>query len=141
MSETRIAVIDASVAVKWVLREAGDEEALAILAAYGAKTLDLIAPRLLLHEVASAISKRCRRKELTIRQAEDAYRNFEARRPQLVQAQVGQALSLSLRHQISLWDSVYLAVAIERRADLLTADRRFHRAVSRHYPFASLIAG
>ena len=141
MSEIRIAVIDASVAVKWVLREAGDEEALAILAAYGAKTLDLIAPRLLLHEVASAISKRCRRKELTIRQAEDAYRNFEARRPQLVQAQVGQALSLSLQHQISLWDSVYLAVAIERRADLLTADRRFHRAVSRHYPFASLIAG
>jgi predicted nucleic acid-binding protein len=143
MTAHRLTVIDASIAVKWVLAESGEEPAIEILKAYGAKEMDLIAPALLMEEVASAISKRCRRKELTAAQARSAYLNFEARRPELVDktVYVSRAFELSLVHQISVWDAVYLAVAIDRRADLLTADRRLYRTVSRHYPFALLLAG
>jgi len=134
-------VVDASVAVKWILREPGDEAALALLSAYAANKLDLIAPRLLMEEVASAISKRCRRRVLSAAEGNAAYRTFALRHPRLVDSasQVNQALALSVRHHISFWDSIYLALAIDRKADLITADRRFHRAAGRHYPFTKLL--
>ncbi len=80
----RLVVIDASIAVKWVLTEPGDDAALKLLEDFGAGNVDLIAPPLLLAEVASALSKRCRRKELTGTQAQAAYERFEERRPNLI---------------------------------------------------------
>jgi predicted nucleic acid-binding protein len=140
MNDARVVVVDASVAIKWVLSEPGDEQALSVLEAYGAREIELIAPRLLMEEVASALSKRCRRKQLTAKQAHAVFHAFESRRPPLADNPLRRALELSLDNQLSLWDSVYLALAIERRADLVTADRRFYRNVSRRYPFVSLIA-
>ncbi len=136
-----LTVVDASVAVKWVLREPGDGPALTLLSAYAANNLDLIAPRLLMEEVASAISKRCRRKLLSAAEGNAAYRMFGLRRPRLVDSasQVNQALALSVRHQLSFWDSMYLALAINQEADLITADQRFYRAAARHYPFTKLL--
>ena len=74
-------VVDASVALKWVLPEPGRMEAVALLDAFGAGSLHLIAPRLLAEEVASALSKRCRRKEMNARQADEAFQSFDQRRP------------------------------------------------------------
>jgi predicted nucleic acid-binding protein len=138
---SRLVVIDASVALKWVLAEPGRAQAMELLDAYGHGTMDLIAPRLIMEEVASALSKRCRRKELSHAQAEKAFELFDRRRPCLADTTVHlrQAFSLSLRHHLSLWDCIYLALAIDRRADLITADRRFHRSVSQFYPFTSMI--
>jgi predicted nucleic acid-binding protein len=134
-------VVDASVAIKWVLPEPGREHAVSLLSAFESGTVDLIAPPLIMEEVASALSKRCRRKALTGRQAEQAFRNFETRRPILVEDRklVPLGLSLSVQHQLSLWDCLYLALAIDQRADLITADQRFHRAAVRHYPFTKLL--
>jgi predicted nucleic acid-binding protein len=133
-------VIDASVVIKWVLPEPGRLEALELLDAYEAGTVDLIAPRLLMEEVASALSKRCRSKELTAAQAQQAFRLVAFRQPAIPgETDLHAALSLSLAHQLSLWDSVYLALAIDQRCDLVTADRRLSRAVTRHYPFVRLL--
>jgi len=133
-------VVDASVVVKWALNEPGDEAALNLLAEYGARIVDLIAPLLLLAEAASALSKRFRGKELNRRQAVEAFRWIEERRPALIDVSIQEALALSLAHQLSLWDSVYLALAIQHRADLATADRRFFRSMRAHYPFVLLVA-
>jgi predicted nucleic acid-binding protein len=143
VSSSRLVVVDASVALKWVLAEPGRAKAIEFLNAYGEGSIDLIAPGLIMEEAASALSKRCRRKELTHAAAHEAFKLFDLRRPRLVDtaAHLYQAFSLSLMHQLSLWDCVYLALAIDRRADLVTADRRFHRSISRFYPFTSLIAG
>lgn len=140
MSGARLAVIDSSVVVKWLLPEPGRADALRLLDHYEAGIADLIAPRLLTEEVASALSKRCRRREMTPAQAEKMFRLFDLRSPILVDTHVGMALHLSVKHQISLWDAFYLALAIEKRADLITADHRLYRSVARHYPFVRLLA-
>jgi predicted nucleic acid-binding protein len=134
-------IVDASVAVKWVLIEPGSNQALALLQSFAADEVDLIAPRLIQEEVASALTKRFRRRQITRAQAENAFAEFLNHRPALLDTSgdVRRALTLSLEHQISLWDSVYLALAIRTRADLVTADERFYRAVSRHYPFVRLL--
>jgi predicted nucleic acid-binding protein len=134
-------VIDSSVAVKWLLPEPGRAEALELLDYYEAGTTDLIAPRLLSEEVASALSKRCRRREITAAKAEQMFALFNLRRPRIVDEpwHLDVALSLSLKHHLSLWDSLYLALAVEKRADLITADHRLYRSVARRYPFVKLL--
>lgn len=130
-------VIDASVAVKWVLREPGRAESLRWLDAYEAAQLTRIAPTLLVAEVASALTKRRRRKEITAAQAREGLRFFQQRLPVLVdfRPHMGSAFELSLLHGVSFCDGVYLALAIERGCDLVTADTKFHRAVGQAYPF------
>jgi len=134
-------VLDASVAVKWVLEESGREASLALLDSYEAGVEHFIAPRTIREEVASALSKRCRRGELASRQAQAAFQFLELRMPVLIDDEqlVGEALDLSLRHQLSLWECLYLAVAIRHRCNVITADRRFFRAAKQHYPFMTLL--
>jgi predicted nucleic acid-binding protein len=137
----KLTVIDASVALKWVLAETGSAAAEEILQQYGEGKVQLIAPRLLSAEVASAISRRCRRKLLTPSEAQESYGLFEAVKPILVDESglMHKALSLAVDRQLSFWDSVYLAVAIDFTADLVTADARFYRSASRHYPFVRML--
>jgi predicted nucleic acid-binding protein len=134
-------VIDASVVLKWVLQEAGREDALNLLDAFEAGTVHLVAPRVLLQEVGSALSKRCRRNELTPAQTRAAWQFVDIRRPMLIENQdhLDGALELSIAHRLSFWDSLYLALAINLRCELITADGRFYRAARPHYPFFKLI--
>jgi predicted nucleic acid-binding protein len=134
-------VLDASVAVKWVLDEPGREASLTLLDSYEAGTEDFVAPRTIREEVASALSKRFRRGQLALRQAEAAFQFLERRMPVLIDDVdlVGEALNLSLSHQLSLWECLYLALAIRHRCNVITADRRFYRAARQHYPFVTLL--
>jgi predicted nucleic acid-binding protein len=101
----------------------------------------LIAPRVLTEEVASALAKQFRRKNLTAEQARRAFDLFETYRPDLLDPPglAREAFGLSLQHGISAWDCLYLALASRYRCDLVTADRRLHRALTPHYPFVVLL--
>jgi predicted nucleic acid-binding protein len=135
-------VVDASVVIKWVLNEPGREEAAALLDGYEGGRIDLIAPRMLMTEVASALSKRCRRRELSVARAEQAFHLIEARRPLLSDEpdELRFAFSFSMNYQISVFDALYVCLAIVRRCDFVTADRRLYRSVARHYPFTRLLS-
>ncbi len=50
------------------------------------------------------------------------------------------ALDLSLQHQLSLGDAVYLALAIEHNCSLITADSRLFRSGKKHHPAITLLA-
>ena len=141
MAAQRRLVVDSSVVLKWVLPEPGRNQALELLNEYESGLTDLIAPALLMEEAAGALSKRCRRRELTAAQASKAYQFLELRQPMLVgePSQLHAALELSVRHHLSFWDSVYLALAISERCDIVKADRRLQAGARRHYPFVTLL--
>lgn len=132
-------VVDASVVVKWVLPEAGRRESLALLDAYEAGAIDLISPPVLREEVASALARRCRRKEITPAQARVAFQFLEERLPRLVQVPAQAALEVALRHHLSLWDCVYLVLAVHHGCELVTADRRLYRAAKAFFPLVNLL--
>ena len=48
-------------------------------------------------------------------------------------------LRLALPNQISLWDCVYLALAIEQDCSLITADRRLFRGNAPRHPAIRLL--
>lgn len=122
-------VVDASVALKWVLPEPGSEAA-ASLHRLG----PLHAPDLLLVECANALWVRVRRGEMTPVEAKTALADITAapvvleRDAELTEA--AQSLSLDLDHPA--YDCVYLALAIRLTGYVVTDDDRFARVVRAH---------
>ena len=120
-------VVDASVAVKWFLREVHAEAAMRILD----PNHELIAPDLIWAEFGTVLWKRRRRGEITLATARAILLDFKrypiATVP--VAPLVEAALEIADGIRQSVYDSLYLALAERRECRLVTADRRFRDAV------------
>jgi predicted nucleic acid-binding protein len=134
-------VVDASVAVKWLLPEEGREKALRIQEKYQDEKIDLVAPYLVVAEVGSVLWKRQRRGELTPPVAQRLFRQFLRDSPVLLDSPVvsAAALGLALAHERPIYDCLYLAWALEQRCDLITADERFYNAIGTTFPCIQLL--
>jgi predicted nucleic acid-binding protein len=134
-------VLDCSVAAKWVLPEPDRAPALEWFERYASGEVLLIAPDLLLAEFASLVAKRNRRKEISAEQAHQAFRLMTKCAPRLfdMRPHLLRALDLSLQYKLSLWDCVYLALALEHDCPVLTADRRLFRAGKVGHPSVRLV--
>jgi predicted nucleic acid-binding protein len=134
-------VLDCSVAAKWVLPEPDRSPALALFERYASGDVLLIAPDILLAEFASLVAKRNRRTQISTEQAREAFSLMTKCAPQLFDThpRLYRALDLSLRDQLSLWDSIYLALALERDCPVLTADLRLFRAGKGGHPSVRLL--
>ena len=134
-------VVDASVAAKWVLPEPGSQQARRLLRRYQDEEIDLVAPHLLLAEVGSVLWKRVRRRELTAVDARICYRRLLDDCPILLDDPNTHtaALELALAHGRTVYDSLYVALALERRCGLITADERLYAALHAAYPWIELL--
>lgn len=113
-------VVDASVALKWVVPESASEHADRLLAG----DHDLAAPDLLATEAANALWKKVQRSELTAPDAREALDlllhgglTWHATRGLLP-----RALELACLSRHPVYDCVYLALADQLGAPLVTAD-------------------
>ena len=134
-------VIDASVAVKWLLSESETDKAEAVLTACQQRGIIPLAPEILTAEVSSALWKRVMRGFLDADRALSLFSHFERIRPTLapIGNLAGLALRLALRHRQSIYDCLYIALALETPCDLVTADETFHRAFTPIYPQIRLL--
>jgi predicted nucleic acid-binding protein len=122
-------VVDASIAVKWVIPEVLSEQADRIRDSDD----DVLAPDLLLVEVANALWRKTVAREITPREADTAL--GLVRRSGIdfypTEALLSRATDLARRLSHPVYDCVYLALAEQERARFVTADRRLlRRAVS-----------
>jgi predicted nucleic acid-binding protein len=117
-------VIDASIAVKWVVEEPGTPEALALR-----QKAKLIAPELLIAECANILWKKFRRKELLKEEALLAARLLQGAEIELLPTrslfEATTRMSIEIDHPA--YDCLYLALAVERECPFVTADERFLR--------------
>lgn len=115
-------IIDASVAVKWFVREDGHEEALRLLV----RGEEMHAPDLILGEAANAAWKKHRRGEVTHGQAEAlaaALPHYFARIWPSREL-IDRALRLALDLDHPVYDGLYLACAEAAGGTLVSADAR-----------------
>lgn len=125
-------VVDASVAVKWVVNEEHSSEARALLRNARASDQFLIAPPLFRSECTNAIFQQERRGHLTRSQADQALADFLAIAVRLITPLdlFKSAFALSRRYNLpATYDSQYLALALESSADFWTADTRLRNAL------------
>ena len=113
-------VIDASVAIKWVIEEDGTREAISL------RRHRLFAPELLVAECANALWKKTRRNELTRQEARFAARLLQRADVELapMRALLEPATELAIAMDHPAYDCAYLALAESLSCDLVTADRK-----------------
>lgn len=130
-------VVDASVALKWVLDEEGSKAAAALL-----DGRRLYAPPLLLIEAANALWVACRRGAISADDAEDALHQIAAApfRNWLPQSNLpADAFRLARLLDHPVYDCSYLALAMAIGVPVVTADRRFVQAAGRSLEARSLV--
>jgi predicted nucleic acid-binding protein len=115
-------VVDASVAVKWVLDEPATDRAVALRNSDG----DLIAPSLVHAEIGNALWRAALRGDIT---APEAVRGLNAAvahysRIILLPELADNAIELAIELRHPIYDCFYLALAQRERCALVTADRR-----------------
>ena len=129
------AIVDASVAVKWVIEEEGSADARRL------SHFPLEAPDLLLIECANILWKKVRLGDLVAAEAKERL-DLLFRSPVRLAASrdlLAPALELSLDLRHPVYDCLYLALAQLRGVPLVTADERLISALRRRRLLQMLI--
>jgi predicted nucleic acid-binding protein len=132
----RKVVVDASVAAKWFVPEIHSAAAERLLD----PSIVLCAPDLIGPEIGNILWKKVRRGEITRAEAGEILGAFTSLpleiRPS--SALLPAALELAIEFDRSVYDSLYLALAVAEECALVTADAKFH-AVLAVSPLAAYI--
>ena len=128
-------VVDASVAVKWIVEEAFSDQAARLLD----EESTLIAPELLFAEAANALWAMRRKGDFSsadLSEAIDVLGSAPVAVPYSMRQLAPSASRLALDLDHPVYDCFYLALALLEQHPVVTADRRFHDAVRAH-PYLS----
>lgn len=106
-------VVDASVVIKWLLPELHSGAARRVLS----KDNELLAPDLLWAEVGNVLWKRCRARQITADDARDLLLDFKRFPVSITPSAllISAALDIATRLNRTVYDSLYLALAMSRR--------------------------
>ena len=142
---SNIVVVDANVAVKWVINEPDSDIALALLKEWTQNRFTILAPALLTYEVANVLFQNMRQGRLNLIQAQEALKNVLSMRIDLEFLEDAslsiQALALAQKFNLTAtYDSHYLALAEREDCELWTADTKLWRAVEKTLPRVRLLA-
>jgi predicted nucleic acid-binding protein len=119
-------VVDTSVAVKWVVPENPTNIEADTSAALNLLSRQMIAPDCMLAEFANAMFKKIRRQEISKEQARESLSVLSDLVTFLpTPLFVGPAFELSTQLSHPVHDCLFLVVAIQHDAQLVTADQKF----------------
>jgi predicted nucleic acid-binding protein len=132
-------VVDASVAAKWMLPAKGEllrPEAFRLLDAYGAGDVGLLVPDIFWAECGNIVWKAVRQQRLPRVDAEVAILSMTRRSiPTIPSADLlPEALPIAFTFGRSVYDSLYVALAVQAETQLITADERLANALAAHLP-------
>lgn len=119
-------VVDTSVAMKWLIDEPGSD------AAFALQGHDLVAPALMRVEAANVLRTLTKKKVLEAETAGDLLRLLQQAPMDMVDSDDAleqRALELALELGHPVYDCLYLALADRLDRILITADKRFLRAL------------
>ena len=135
----QLLVLDASVAAKWFLPRAGEplaQEAAALLREYADGEVEFAVPGLFWSEVGNVLWKAARSGRLPQQAATQALEHilhFDFRRVSGREL-ARDALAFAMATGRSVYDGMYVALAVQSGATLITADERLVNSLATHWP-------
>jgi predicted nucleic acid-binding protein len=132
-------ILDASVAAKWIFpgsTESYAQQADNLLRSYKQGQLEFVVPDLFWSELANFLWKGVRRKEISAATAETSLQQMTTHGFPTIPSQtiLPQALSIAISFDRAIYDSVYVALAVEQKASLVTADEKLANALAAYFP-------
>lgn len=134
-----VVVVDASVAAKWFLPEKGEtlaDEALRLLRRYARGEIRFVVPDLFWAEVANIFWKAIRQGRYTKTLAETALASLEQNKLTTVPSLtlLKSAFGIATAFNRTVYDSLYVALAIDLNVHFVTADERLANALAASLP-------
>ena len=123
-------VVDASVVIKWFVPEIYSDAARRLLVA----THQYLSPDLLFPEVGNAIWKKVRRGELTAQEGQRLALDIASIAVETVSTRglMIDAQALAIATGLTVYDAMYLTLAVRLKTALITANDRLRRTVAAH---------
>ena len=136
-------VLDASVALKWIIPSEAEtliEDALRLLRRYTSGEIGFVVPDIFWAEVGNVIWKGVRQQRWSQSFAERAVSDLREREFFTVSSHrlLPEALIIALAHNRTVYDSLYVALAIQSKTQMITADERLANALAASLPVKRL---
>lgn len=135
-------VLDASVALKWVLTEPDAAKALQIRADFQTALHELLAPDIFPVEVSHALTRAERRGLIAVGDADRHLLNILSTAPRFHPTLpiLRRAVSISSAARFGVYDCLYVVLAEREGCELLTADTRLAANLRPQFPFITDLA-
>ena len=132
-------VLDAGVAIKWAMpsaREPLTDESMQLLKRYVDAEVEFLVPDVFWAEVGNLLWKGARQRRWRQAEAEAVAAAMRARNFVTVSSLIlmPEALRIAFAYDRSIYDSLYVALAVQSKADLITADERLANSLAAHLP-------
>jgi predicted nucleic acid-binding protein len=135
-------VLDASVAIAWVVPRPLTAKALRLRDEYLNGIHDLIAPDIFPGEAASALTKSERQKVIAVGDAAALYIKILRACPSLHPyiPLVPRAIEISSQTRTGFYDCLYVALAEQEQCEVVTVDDKFINSIQKQFPFVLYLA-
>jgi predicted nucleic acid-binding protein len=132
-------VLDVSVAAKWLLPATNEDlvlEALDLLRRYVREEIRFVVPDIFWAEFGNVASKAVRVGRWTAAEAQSAIHDLADRKFQTVSSKdlLLDAFAIANKFNRSVYESLYVALALVTRCEMITADEKLANAVSSRLP-------
>ena len=132
-------VLDASVAIKWAMpsaKESLTDDALRLLKRYADGEVSFVVPDVFWAELGNVLWKGTRQHRWQQWEAEAVATDMRARDFRTVASLVllPEALRIAFAHDRAVYDCLYVALAVQSKNELITADERLANAMAARFP-------
>ena len=132
-------VVDASVAIKWMLASPNERlvpQAVALHERFVRRELEIAVPDLFWSEVANVVWKSIRTQSISRADGESALRALTQDDYLTVRCLgfMQSALDIAVKYGRSVYDGMYVALAMQTKTELITADEKLVNALAGNLP-------
>lgn len=130
-------VIDASVAVKWYLKDETDSgHAINMLLDYQSGSVSFVVPHLFFYEIANTVNVAYKRKRIPDEDAQGIIEDLTQLKTDTIHSNdiLNQAYKKAKKHNISVYDAIYLSVSNHAALPFYTADKKLFDSIRHKDP-------
>ncbi len=132
-------IVDTSIVYKWITEEDSDinSPVLKLLHQFLEGKENILAPNIILYELANALSTKT---NLTFKEIEQAWNLFQTLNLNVISPSlkfIRNSMKFSKKYHVSVYDASFAVLALEKNCILFTADSKFVKEIN--LPFVKLL--